>query len=144
MFGKLALAAAIASLLGGTALAETFEVKTLNKSGSEMMVFEPSFIKIAPGDTIHFVPTDKGHNAASIEGMIPQGAEPFEGKIGKALDVTFTTEGVYGVECKPHFAMGMVMTVEVGGVATAPADFLAGRVPPKAKARFEEQLKNLN
>jgi len=46
------------------------------------------------------------------------------------------------VICKPHYAMGMVMTVAVGDVA-APEGFLEGRVPKKAKARFEDQLSNM-
>ncbi|MGR3679433.1 MAG: plastocyanin/azurin family copper-binding protein, partial [Paracoccaceae bacterium] len=50
-------------------------------------------------------------------------------------------EGVYGVMCKPHYAMGMVMTIAVGAV-DVPEDFLEGRVPKKAKARFEAQIEN--
>jgi pseudoazurin len=144
MFRTLTSALLLATLLGGSALAETVEVRMLNKSGTETMVFEPAFVKIAVGDTIKFVPEDKGHNAESIKDMMPAGAEPFKGKMSKDVEVTFDTEGLYGVECKPHFAMGMVMTVAVGEVTAAPDDFLAGRIPPKAKKRFEEQLTNLN
>ena len=144
MFRTFTSALLLATLLGGTALAETVEVKMLNKSGKETMVFEPAFVKIAVGDTIRFVPEDKGHNAESIKDMMPAGAEPFKGKISKDVEVTFDTEGLYGVECKPHYAMGMVMTVAVGEITSVPADFLAGRIPPKAKKRFEEQLTNLN
>lgn len=144
MFRTLTTALLFTALLGGAAMAETVEVRMLNKSGTETMVFEPAFVKVAVGDTVRFVSEDKGHNAESIKGMMPAGAEPFKGKISKDVEVTFDTEGLYGVECKPHFAMGMVMTVAVGDVAAAPDDFLAGRIPPKAKARFEEQLANLN
>ncbi|OCW56332.1 pseudoazurin [Hoeflea olei] len=144
MLRTLASALLLATLVGGTALAETVEVRMLNKSGKETMVFEPAFVRIAKGDTIKFVPEDKGHNAESIDGMLPDGAEPFKGKLGKEVEVTFVTPGLYGVECKPHFAMGMVMTVAVGDVTAAPDDFLAGRIPPKAKKRFEDQLANLN
>ncbi|MGA9436470.1 MAG: plastocyanin/azurin family copper-binding protein, partial [Roseobacter sp.] len=73
---------------------------------------------------------------------LPDGAEAFKGKINEAIEVTLDVPGVYGVICKPHFAMGMVMTIAVGDV-TAPDDFLAGRVPKKAKVRFDEQLANL-
>lgn len=144
MFRTLTTALVLTTLLGGAALAETVEVKMLNKSGKETMVFEPAFVKIAAGDTIRFVPEDKGHNAESIKGMMPADAEPFKGKISKEVEVTFDKDGLYGVECKPHFAMGMVMTVAVGDVSEVPDDFLAGRIPPKAKKRFEEQLANLN
>ena len=38
------------------------------------MVFEPALVKVAPGDTVKFVATDKGHNAETIKGMLPDGA----------------------------------------------------------------------
>jgi len=99
-------------------------------------------VQAAPGDTIKFVAASKGHNAETAKGMIPEGAEGFKGKINEEIEVTLETEGVYGVICKPHFAMGMVMTIAVGDV-DAPEDFLEGRVPPNPKKRFEEQLSNL-
>jgi pseudoazurin len=143
MIRKLATGLALAALMGGAAFAETIEVKMLNVgSDGERMVFEPAFVQAAPGDTIKFIPTDRGHNAELNDGMFPQGAEQFEGRINEELEITFDVEGVYGVICKPHFSMGMVMTIAVGDVET-PADFLAGRVPRNAKARFEEQLGNL-
>ena len=134
---------AIAALMGGAAFAETFEVKMLNKGGDdERMVFEPAFIQAAPGDTIKFLASDKGHNAEMNKGMLPEGAEMFKGKINEEIEVTLDVEGVYGVICKPHFAMGMVMTIAVGDVQ-APDDFLKGRVPRRAKDRFADQLGNL-
>ncbi|TLP49162.1 MULTISPECIES: pseudoazurin [Cohaesibacter] len=143
MLRTLITTAIATGLMGGVALAETFEVKMLNKSGKERMVFEPEFLRIASGDTVRFIPTDKGHNAQTVKGRIPEGAEPFKGKMSKEIEVTLTTEGFYAIECKPHFAMGMVMTIAVGDGAEAPASFLEGRIPKKAKARFEEQLSNL-
>lgn len=143
MIRTLATGLALAALMGGAAIAETFEVQMLNKgSDGERMVFEPAFVQAAPGDTIKFVAADKGHNAEIGKGLLPEGAETFKGKINEEIEVTLDVEGVYGVICKPHFAMGMVMTIAVGDV-DAPADFLEGRVPKKAKARFEEQLNNL-
>ncbi|MGB7322555.1 MAG: pseudoazurin [Albidovulum sp.] len=128
---------------GGAAMAETFEVKMLNKGEEGQMVFEPSFLKIAAGDSVLFVPTDKSHNAESVEGMMPEGAEAFKGKISKEVEATFDVEGVYGVMCKPHYAMGMVMTIEVGDADAVPDTFFEGRVPKKAKERFDAQLGNL-
>ena len=134
---------ALAALMGGAAFAETFEVQMLNNgTDGERMVFEPAFIQAQPGDTIKFIATDRGHNAEIYGGMLPVGAEVFEGRINEEIEVTLDTEGVYGVICKPHFAMGMVMTIAVGE-AEVPDDFFEGRVPPRAKERFEAQLANL-
>ena len=143
MIRKVATGLALVSLMGGSAFAETFEVKMLNKGADgERMVFEPDFVQAAPGDTIKFIATDKGHNAETAPSMIPEGAEGFKGKINQELEVTLETEGVYAVLCKPHYAMGMVMTVAVGDVEV-PDGFLEGRVPKKAKARFEQQLSKM-
>jgi pseudoazurin len=143
MIRTFATGLAFAALLGGAAVAETFEVQMLNMgTDGERMVFEPAFVQAEPGDTIKFIATNPGHNAETNDGMIPEGAEGFTGRINEEIEVTMTEEGVYGVICKPHFAMGMVMTIAVGDV-DAPEDFLAGRVPPKAKQRFEAQLENL-
>ncbi len=132
-----------AALMAGAAFAETHEVQMLNKgSDGDRMVFEPAFVQAAPGDTIRFIATDKGHNAETVKGMIPEGAEKFGGKINEEIEVTLDATGVYAVMCKPHYAMGMVMTIAVGDVA-APEGFLEGRVPKKAKERFQEQLDNL-
>ncbi|SHH48668.1 pseudoazurin [Cognatishimia maritima] len=134
---------ALAAMLGGAALAETFEVQMLNKGADGgRMVFEPAFIHAQPGDTIKFIAANKGHNAELNKGMMPAGAEGFKGKINEEIEVTLDAEGIYGVICKPHFAMGMVMTIAVGD-AEVPENFFEGRVPQKAKERFEAQLANL-
>ncbi|TIP07864.1 MAG: pseudoazurin [Mesorhizobium sp.] len=57
---------------------------------------------------------DKTHDAQSIKGMIPDGAEPFKGKTNEEITVTLTQEGVYGVKCAPHYGMGMVALIAVG------------------------------
>jgi pseudoazurin len=109
----LAAAAAVLVLAGG-ALAAEVEVKLLNKGADGVMVFEPAFVKIAPGDTVKFVSTDKGHNAESIKGMLPEGAAPFVGKNNEDIAVKFEQEGVYGIKCLPHYGMGMVAMIVVG------------------------------
>jgi pseudoazurin len=101
-------------LLGGAAAAAEIEVKMLNKGSDGVMVFEPSLVKIEPGDTVKFVSTDKGHNAETINGMLPEGAAPFVGKVNQDIAVSFDKPGVYGVKCLPHYGMGMVALVVVG------------------------------
>jgi pseudoazurin len=105
---------ALATTIGGAAAAAEVEVKMLNKGAEGMMVFEPALVKIAPGDSVKFVATDKGHNAETIKGMLPVEAAPFAGKSGEDVAVTFEKPGVYGVKCLPHYGMGMVAMVVVG------------------------------
>ena len=135
IFSLLAGAAA-AIVLASPASAADHVVKMLNKGKAGMMVFEPALVKVKPGDTVTFVPTDKSHNAESIAGMIPAGAAPFKGKINQPLKVTFTKAGVYGYKCLPHYALGMVGVVVVGkgGINLAAAQKVSH--PGKAKPVF--------
>ncbi|MGB8621522.1 MAG: pseudoazurin [Paracoccaceae bacterium] len=137
MFGKLLATAAAFTLLAGAAGAATYDVKMLNKGEAGAMVFEPAFVKAQPGDTINFIATDKGHNAETIKGMMPEGAEGFKGGMGKDISVTLDKEGVYGVKCLPHYALGMVALIQVGDpVNLDEAEDVKQR--GKAAARFDD------
>ncbi len=137
-----ALALAAVSLMGTAALAADHEVRMLNKGEKGVMVFEPDLVKVAPGDTVTFKATDPGHNAETVKGMLPDGAEPFEGKPGKDITVTFSQPGVYGVKCKPHVTMGMVAVVVVGDPVNLDAA-KAVKNPGKAGKKFAEILGGL-
>ena len=143
MFPKPLALAALIALPGAAALAESHQVQMLDRGETGSMVFEPAFLHVQPGDTVVFVPTDPGHNVASLEGMIPEGVNPIESAImGEPMPVTFTEEGVYGLECTPHFGMGMVALIEVG---EAPSNLDAltaevGKMRGLAKERFDALL----
>jgi len=112
---KTMLATAVALMaMAGSASAAEIEVKMLNRGAGGVMIFEPALVKVAPGDTVKFVSTDKGHNAETIKGMLPADAVPFAGKSGEDVTVKFDKPGVYGVKCLPHYGMGMVAMVVVG------------------------------
>lgn len=135
----LALAAAIVVGGVGAATAANFEVLMLNKgTDGKTMGFSPSFLQVEPGDTVTFIPVDKGHNTESILGMIPDAATHWKGKVDEQLTVTFTTPGLYGFKCMPHFAMGMVGLIEVGNDRSNLTDLMNVRLPGKAQARMME------
>lgn len=133
--------AVLAMALGGPAAAKDYQVKMLNKGNGRTMVFSPEVIKVAPGDTVTFIATDKSHNAESILTMIPAGAAPFKGKMNQNITVKFTKPGVYGYKCLPHYGMGMVGAVIVGSSAPNIAQAKAAFHPGKAKQVFAEILK---
>ena len=135
IIAALALGAAVVS--AGVADAAEFEVMMLNKGEKGTMVFQPDHIRAAPGDTIRFVPTDKGHNVETIKGMLPEGAEAFKSKFNEIFEITLATEGVYGVKCTPHYAMGMVALIEVGEPVNV-EDAKAVKQTGKAKTVFAE------
>ena len=133
-----ALALGAAVIFAGAAGAAEVEIKMLNKGEKGAMVFEPNFVSVAPGDTIRFVPTDKGHNAETIKGMFPEGGNEFKGKINEEFSVTFDVEGAYAYKCLPHFGMGMVGMIVVGEAPANLEALKAVKVPPKVSAKFEE------
>ena len=94
-------------------LAEEHVVKMLNAGKEGMMVFEPALLSIKKGDTVKFVATDVSHNSSSVEGMIPDGADPWVGALSQDVEVTLTEEGVYVYQCTPHNMMAMVGVIKV-------------------------------
>lgn len=135
--------AAFALCMGASANAADLEIQMLNKGKDGVMVFEPSALKVAPGDTVTFIPTDKSHNAESVKDLVPAGAQPFKGKMNEPVKVTFDVPGAYVVKCAPHFGMGMVAVVVVGD---APANLDAiktAKLPKKARDRADSGLASI-
>ena len=134
----------IFGMIPGLLGAAEIEVKMLNKgSDGEKMVFEPALIRANVGDTIIFLPTDKGHMAASMKKMIPDGAKKFKGKTNKIVKYEVTEEGLYGVKCTPHYANGMVAIIAVGGNFDKEALLKGVKLSKKSKERFEKMLSEL-
>lgn len=136
--GPLLVAAFAAALLHvAPAAAETFRVEMRNRGEKGSMVFQPDFLAIKQGDSIKFIATHKSHNAASIEGMVPEGYVGFKGKINEEIEVSFDQPGFYGIKCSPHFGMGMVMLVKVGEADLTEA-IRTAEVPARARPRFDD------
>jgi pseudoazurin len=133
-------------LLGLTATignSAEIEVKMLNKgSDGQKMVFEPALIRANVGDTITFLPSDKGHMAASMKGMMADGGK-FKGKTNKPVSYEVTQDGLYGVKCTPHMANGMVAVIAVGNSFDTDGFLDGKKVSKKAKVRFEAILSQL-
>jgi pseudoazurin len=102
------------SVFGVFTSAANHEVKMLNSGVEGFMVFEPAVVKAAVGDTVTFKATDMAHNSASIEGMIPEGANAWNGAMSQDVTVTVNKEGVYVYQCTPHSMMAMVGVIQVG------------------------------
>ena len=94
--------------------AANYDVKMLNQGSTGVMVFEPAVLKINVGDTVTFKSIDAAHNSASIPGMIPAAASPWNGELSQDLTVSFDVAGIYGYQCTPHSMMAMVGVIEVG------------------------------
>lgn len=134
---KISVFALLALCAASPAFAATHEVKMYNRNENGPMIYEPQFLKIAPGDSVRFIPTQPSHNAATIDKMIPEDADSFKSKINEDFTTVLTVPGSYGIKCSPHYAMGMVMIIHVGDDAETVLD---PKLPKRAKERFEAIL----
>lgn len=136
----LALCAAMMPL---AAQAATVEVKMLSHAANGGRGFDPAIVHIHPGDTVHFVASDPGHNAQSITGMIPDGATPFAGQMGHDVSVIFSKPGLYGYKCLPHYFLGMVGLVVVDKPVNE-AEAKSVSQPGAARMRFDQLFAQLD
>lgn len=123
------------------AAAKDIVVHMKNQGADGAMVFEPSFVQAAPGDTIKFIPTDAAHNAETMVNMLPAGATPMKGAMSKEVAMKVSKPGLYGIKCMPHYSMGMVALVQVGTPTAADiAAAKAVKLPPFAAKRMNAAL----
>ena len=113
----------------------------LNKDAEgRAMQFDPAFLKIAPGDTVTFVATSKGHNSESVLTLTPEGAEPWKGKINEEITVTFDAEGSFVYKRQPHLGLGMVGLIQVGDTPVSLDKVEVDKLPRRAADRLAELI----
>ena len=78
--------------------------------------FSPIVLFTNPGDEICWV-NMTAHDSQSIEGLIPDGAEPWHIVLGRNGCVTLPVEGVYIYKCNPHYPVGMAGAIVVGAAS---------------------------
>ena len=140
---KLILTTIFTLLFATSTFAADITVEMLNKRASDnaRMVYSEDISRIDVGDTITWVPTQKGHNVHFLAG--PDGWEiPKKSKFNKEVSITFDVPGVYFYQCTPHKSMGMIALVVVGG-DTSNKDAIAkvkamGKSKKKLKALIEQ------
>ena len=121
------------------ALAAEHEVQMLNKGpDGQRNWFEPAIVYAQPGDAIHFVPMDKGHNSAAV--VVPDGAEDWNGKLSEELSVSLDVPGLYAYKCTPHFGLGMVGLIVIGDPTVNLEAVKSARFPGKARTVMAELL----
>jgi len=134
------IVAGIVALFATSAYAEDMTIEMLNKrDDGAKMVYSEDIARIDVGDTITWVPTQKGHNVEFIAG--PDGWKaPKKSKLSKEVAITFDTPGVYLYQCTPHKTMGMIAVVVVGD---GDNDISGAKVKGKSKKKLKELLSEL-
>ena len=129
----------IVFLIGSSvaAFADTIEVEMLTKNDAgDRMVFSQELVRAKVGDIIRFLPTEKGHNAQSVKGALPDGQKSFKGKQNKTVEYLVTETGLTAVVCAPHQSMGMVALIVVGNDLSNAQKILDARVRGKGKDKI--------
>jgi pseudoazurin len=141
---RFTLAAVLLAIGMGTAHAEDITIDMLNKrDDGAKMVYSQDIATIDVGDTITWLPTNKGHNVEFIAG--PDGWKaPKKSKLSKEYAYTFDTPGVYLYQCTPHKSMGMIALVVVGDLTQEGVDAIKdAKVKGKSKKKLKELLAEL-
>jgi pseudoazurin len=77
--------------------------------------FKTATLYVAEGDSVKFSKM-ASHNSQSVEGLIPEGATPWVGKLGENVAPALEKPGIYSYVCMPHIGFGMVGVIIVGDV----------------------------
>lgn len=140
----IAVALIVAALAHPASAAEvTVEMLNRDKTTNVSNVYKPGLVKVNKGDTVKWVATNPGHNVAFVQGGIPAGVQPFASAMKKEVTYKFEKPGIYLYKCTPHFGLGMVGLVLVGGDKSNLAAAKAAYVPPLAKKRLEPLFKEI-
>ena len=75
--------------------------------------FSIEVAKIGVGETIEWLPTNKGHNVEFLAGPNMESL-PEKSDLDVSHSVTFALPGVYLYQCTPHGNMGMLGLIVVG------------------------------
>ena len=133
--------------LATPALAEDMTIDMLNKrDDGAKMVYSEDIARIDVGDTITWLPTDKGHNVEFLAGPMNWEA-PKKSKLSKEYSYTFDEPGIYLYQCTPHKSMGMIALVVVGESALVGTHNMHmihdAKVRGKSKKKLKELLEDL-
>lgn len=111
---------------------------------SRKMVFSSEIIHVAPGASVTWLATDRGHNVEFVDG--PDGVELApKSKINDDVTLTFDAPGIYVYVCTPHATMGMIGIVVVGeATPEAIAAVADAKIRGNSKKKFETLLNELN
>ena len=141
---RLIAALITAAVLAPAAHAETYEIRMVSESADgRQNVFEPAYLEIKAGDTVRFIPANKGHNSQSMKGMVPEGGSAWKSRLSKEYDITFDVPGIYGYRCTPHYAAGMVGVIVVDGDVSNLDAIRMAKASKRARDRFDSLLASI-
>ena len=134
-----ALTAAL--LMSTPVFAADMKIEMLNKDAEgNRQVYSEEIARIDVGDTITWVPTNKGHN---IEMVASPNNMKLRSKNNKEVQITFEEPGIYYYWCTPHKGMGMIGLVVVGDDTSNKDQIAKAKAIGKSKKKLKKLLDEL-
>jgi pseudoazurin len=134
-----ALTAAL--LMSTPAFSADMKIEMLNKDAEgNRQVYSEEVARIDVGDTITWVPTNKGHN---IEMVASPNNMKLRSKNNKEVQITFEEPGIYYYWCTPHKGMGMIGLVVVGDDTSNKDQIAKAKAIGKSKKKLKKLLDEL-
>ena len=123
------------------AFAADMTIEMLNKDAEgNRQVYSEEVARIDVGDTITWVPTNKGHN---IEMVASPNNMKLRSKNNKEVQITFEEPGIYYYWCTPHKGMGMIGLVVVGDDTSNKDQIAKAKAIGKSKKKLKKLLDEL-
>jgi len=131
----------VALFMSAPTFAADMTIEMLNKDAEgNRQVFSKEMARIDVGDTITWVPTNKGHN---IEMVASPNNMKLKSKNNKEVQITFKDPGIYYYWCTPHKGMGMIGLVVVGNDISNINDVKKAKAYGKSKKKLKKLLASL-
>ena len=128
-------------LMSTPAFSADMKIEMLNKDAEgNRQVYSEEVARIDVGDTITWVPTNKGHN---IEMVASPNNMKLRSKNNKEVQITFEEPGIYYYWCTPHKGMGMIGLVVVGGDTSNKDQIAKAKAIGKSKKKLKKLLDEL-
>ena len=133
---------AVAVFMSAPTFAADITIEMLNKApeGKERNIYSEEIARVNVGDTITWLPTNKGHN---IEMVASPNNMKLKSKNNKEVQITFTEPGIYYYWCTPHKGMGMIGLVVVGGDTSNKDQIAKAKAIGKSKKKLKKLLSEL-
>ncbi len=132
----------VAVFMSVPTFAADITIEMLNKApeGKERNIYSEEIARVNVGDTITWLPTNKGHN---IEMVASPNNMKLKSKNNKEVQITFKEPGIYYYWCTPHKGMGMIGLVVVGGDTSNKDQIAKAKAIGKSKKKLKKLLSEL-
>ena len=113
MFRKKSMLLMLTAMLVNSAMSDNALAEVIQIEFTQFDTFSIEVVNIDVGDTVEWLPKNKGHNVEFLAG--PDMADlPPKSNMNEFHSVRFDKQGVYLYGCTPHLNMGMLGLVLVG------------------------------